>query len=368
MRLFEKCNKMSVSTRTTLRDVYRSLFSARRERRRKLLVKFLEDHCKTQNEMVGNDEKSSFDFVYLPIDINRVHIQAEPSPQPTEDVARSHGDDDGGEDRPLHTMYPAVTWVALLTEEITDTKGPVLIQFELRDKQTIMPLSDHAAHWSSYIGEVIRGRTWNPPIGQRSTRASSSTCKRRTITTRLLSRPSFRNIARAAQNQQNRAKSTVISGQGSRSLARLRDEMTLTTQEYPWLIDTFFMAHTVTGNSFGTRTDEDIRRLEAMGTYTDDEINRLARGGSSEGTLPFKSGGASGSGGCGDEEEGAVRTRRMRMAMAILNCIIYDLIVTEEGIPYERSPATFPRDKSPGKGIPSDKSPGKPQIVDGEST
>nr|GEX56509.1 hypothetical protein [Tanacetum cinerariifolium] len=35
---------------------------------RKLLVKFLEDHCKTQNEMVGNDEKSAFDFVYLPID------------------------------------------------------------------------------------------------------------------------------------------------------------------------------------------------------------------------------------------------------------------------------------------------------------
>ncbi|GKF09564.1 hypothetical protein Tco_0043788, partial [Tanacetum coccineum] len=85
---------------------------------------------------------------------------------------------------PLHTMYPAVAWVALLTEvrisgllqrqmkaqfgrrdktrnlslkEITDKKGPVLIRFELRDKQTVMPLGDHAAHWSSYIGEVIRG-------------------------------------------------------------------------------------------------------------------------------------------------------------------------------------------------------------------
>nr|GFB59944.1 putative RNA recognition motif 2, nucleotide-binding alpha-beta plait domain protein [Tanacetum cinerariifolium] len=37
---------------------------------RKLLVKFLEDHCKTQNEMMGNDEKSAFDFVYLPIDFS----------------------------------------------------------------------------------------------------------------------------------------------------------------------------------------------------------------------------------------------------------------------------------------------------------
>nr|GEU65939.1 hypothetical protein [Tanacetum cinerariifolium] len=52
------------------------------------------------------------------------------------------------------------------------------------------------------------------------------------------------NIARAAQNRQNQAKSTVISRMGSRSLARLRDEM-------------------------------------------------------------FESGGASGSGRCGDEEEGA---------------------------------------------------------------
>nr|GFD09114.1 hypothetical protein [Tanacetum cinerariifolium] len=32
------------------------------------------------------------------------------------DVARSHGGDGGGEDRLLQTMYPAVAWVALLTE------------------------------------------------------------------------------------------------------------------------------------------------------------------------------------------------------------------------------------------------------------
>nr|GEY55819.1 hypothetical protein [Tanacetum cinerariifolium] len=48
------------------------------------------------------------------------------------------------------------TW-NLSLKEITDTKGPVPIQFELRDKQIVMPLGDHEAHWSSYIGEVIRG-------------------------------------------------------------------------------------------------------------------------------------------------------------------------------------------------------------------
>nr|GFB95663.1 F-box domain, leucine-rich repeat domain, L domain-like protein [Tanacetum cinerariifolium] len=160
----------------------------------------------------------------------------------------------------------------------------------------------------------------------------------------------------------NIARSTVISRQGSRSLARLRDEMmqTSTTQEYPSLIDTFFVAHTV-NREFLRDEDrciyesfEEMRRLEAMGTYTDDEINRLARGGKQRGhiagvgrvlparatTIPstpahdstlnslhkkvdfimsifksdskysdmfsqFESGGASGSGGCGDEEEGA---------------------------------------------------------------
>nr|GEW69863.1 hypothetical protein [Tanacetum cinerariifolium] len=67
-----------------------------------------------------------------------------------------------------------------------------------------------------------------------------------------------RNIARAAQNRQNRAQSTVISRQGSRTLARLRDEMmqTSTTQEYPSLIDTFFVAHTVNGEFL---RDEDRR-------------------------------------------------------------------------------------------------------------
>nr|GEW67574.1 reverse transcriptase domain-containing protein [Tanacetum cinerariifolium] len=41
----------------------------------------------------------------------------------------------------------------LSLKDITDTRGPVPIQFELRDKQTVMPLGDHAAHWSSYTGE-----------------------------------------------------------------------------------------------------------------------------------------------------------------------------------------------------------------------
>nr|GEX32294.1 beta-D-glucosyl crocetin beta-1,6-glucosyltransferase-like [Tanacetum cinerariifolium] len=183
------------------------------------------------------------------------------------DVARSHGGDGGGEDRPLHTMYPTVAWVALLTE---------------------------AQHW------VIDPMTGTYNVEK------------------------IRNIARAAQNRQNQAKSTVISRQGSRSLARLRDEMrqTSTTQEYPSLIDTFFVAHTVNGK-FLREEDrciyEEMRRLD-MGSYTDDEI--------SEGTLPVWVGlsrvvpaGVAGEG--KRRRVPTIRTTRMRMAMAILSCVIY---------------------------------------------
>ncbi|GJY14195.1 hypothetical protein Tco_0383504 [Tanacetum coccineum] len=323
------------------------------------------------------------------------------------DVARSYGGDGGGEDRPPphHVPIGCMGCFAnrgkgkrkpnldgraagrlntrdktrnLSLKEITGKKGPIPIRFELRDKQTLMPLGDHAAHWSSYIGEVIRdvplyypswqkvpkerkaalitdigakinagiqhhlqkayntnkaafkAQHWviDPTTGTynvekiRRARPKDITAEEWDKYIQFWNDPE--NIARAAQNRQNRAKSTVISRQGSRSLARLRNEM------------------------------EEMRRLEATGTYTDDEINRLARRGKQRGHIPgvgrvlparatagpstpasestlnslhkkvdfmmslfksdskysdmfsqFESGGASGSGGCGDDEESA---------------------------------------------------------------
>ncbi|GJR98166.1 hypothetical protein Tco_0270340 [Tanacetum coccineum] len=105
----------------------------------------------------------------------------------------------------------------------------------------------------------------------------------------LEGRPRYRDLrrrgdqagtSRAAQNWLNRQKSVVTSRQGSRSLARLRDEMRQAsdTQEYPSLIDTFWRTHTVDG--------EEMKRLEATGEYTEDEINALARGGKLRGHIP----------------------------------------------------------------------------------
>ncbi|GJX96474.1 zinc finger, PHD-type containing protein [Tanacetum coccineum] len=70
-----------------------------------------------------------------------------------------------------------------------------------------------------------------------------------------------KNMARCAQNARNRAKSTVVCRQGSRTLAALRDMQSSATQEYPSLIQTFFDTHTVGGVFL---RDEDRRLYEEM--------------------------------------------------------------------------------------------------------
>ncbi|GKA12693.1 retrovirus-related pol polyprotein from transposon 17.6 [Tanacetum coccineum] len=177
---------------------------------------------------------------------------------------------------------------------------PTTGSYDLEAIRRARPEEITAAEWDKYI------KFWNDP----------------------------KNLARAARIRLNRQKRVVISRQGSRSLARLRDEMRQAsdTQEYPSLIDTFWRTHTVDGvfpKDEDRRIYEEMKRLEATGEYTEDEINALARGGKLRGHIPgvgrvlpsratssisdskysdmfkeFESGGASGSGGCGDDEEG----------------------------------------------------------------
>nr|GEX39573.1 hypothetical protein [Tanacetum cinerariifolium] len=83
------------------------------------------------------------------------------------DVARGHGGDGGGDDRKgtrkpnlggrkagrLHTRQETRN---LGLKKITDDKGLVPIRFEWDDKKTLMPLGDHASHWSNYLKELTR--------------------------------------------------------------------------------------------------------------------------------------------------------------------------------------------------------------------
>nr|GFA56323.1 F-box domain, leucine-rich repeat domain, L domain-like protein [Tanacetum cinerariifolium] len=188
--------------------------------------------------------------------------------------------------------------------------------------------------------------------------------------------------------------------------------------------------HSLTPSLWYTLLTE-MKRLEAMGTYTDDEINRLARGGKRRGHTPgvgkvlparatanpsmpahestlnslhkkvdfmmslfksdskysdmfsqFESCGASGSGGCGDEEKGVDhqddededgdgdtwsqgnmchRGTYFLTGKYVGPTVSPGYVAGKESlmsIPHR----PFPGDKSPRKPIPSDKSPGKAGI------
>ncbi|GJS93440.1 hypothetical protein Tco_0800408 [Tanacetum coccineum] len=264
---------------------------------------------------------------------------------------------------PLHTMYPLVAWVALLIEvrisglfkgkpkpnlggratgrlnirdktrnlslkEITDKKGLVPIRFELRDKQTLMPLGDHAAHWSSYIGEVIRGVPlyypyWMKVPKERNVALISDIRTQFDLRPHMES-PDWTEINAGIQQHLQKAYNTnkaafkaqhwvIDPTTGTYNVEKIRrtrlEDITAEewdkdpgrllafemrwqssgTQEYPSLINTFYVAHTVNGEFLqdeDRRIYEEMRRLEATDTYTDDEINRLARRGKQRGHIP----------------------------------------------------------------------------------
>ncbi|GKF15249.1 hypothetical protein Tco_0056711, partial [Tanacetum coccineum] len=80
------------------------------------------------------------------------------------DVARGHGGDGGGKGtrKPnlggrragrLHTRQETRN---LGLKAIIDKSGPVLIRFEFGNRETLMPLGEHAVHWANYLGELVR--------------------------------------------------------------------------------------------------------------------------------------------------------------------------------------------------------------------
>ncbi|GKF40646.1 hypothetical protein Tco_0123988, partial [Tanacetum coccineum] len=101
------------------------------------------------------------------------------------DVARGHDGDGGGDDRPPPYQIPTGCGGCLGyrgkgtqkpnlggrragrlntrqetqnlgLKAIMDKNGPVPIRLEFGDRETLMPLGDHAAHWANYLGELVR--------------------------------------------------------------------------------------------------------------------------------------------------------------------------------------------------------------------
>ncbi|GJS62522.1 retrotransposon protein, putative, ty3-gypsy subclass [Tanacetum coccineum] len=275
------------------------------------------------------------------------------------DVARGHGGDGGDDYRPpthhistscggcfanrgkgtrkpnfggrkagrLHTRQETRN---LGLKKITDDKGPVPIWFEWDDKKTLMPLGDHASHWSNYLGELIREMPLYYPSWQKTQfnlkphmqfqrwtyiNAGIQQHLQKLYNTNKASlkavhwvinpetgtydepSPSRLKSPKPGKEHGHMPAGIPVTYSPSRS-----DVESSATREYLSLIHTFFVTHTV--NEVFTRDEgraiyEEMLRLQALGSntpsgvpYTEEEINALARKGKQRG----------GSGGCEDDE------------------------------------------------------------------
>nr|GFB55169.1 hypothetical protein [Tanacetum cinerariifolium] len=198
------------------------------------------------------------------------------------DVARGHGGDGGGDDRP--PPYQVLTGCGGCLDNrgkgnrkpnwVAGERGVALALPFLAPNATGVEGGGHGKDWEdgSYdLERIRRGRPslifeadwdaqlafWNDP----------------------------KNLARAAQNKQNREKSKME---------------TSATREYPSLIHTFFLTHTVGGvflNPEEKAIYDEMLRLQGLGfntptgvPYTEDEIMAIVRGGKHRGTFPVLDG------------------------------------------------------------------------------
>ncbi|GKA78990.1 hypothetical protein Tco_0785527 [Tanacetum coccineum] len=113
------------------------------------------------------------------------------------DVARGHGDDGGGDDRPsphqladgcrgkgtrkpnlgarkADRMHTRKETRNLRLRKITDELGPQPIRFKWKDNGIMLPLCDHSSHWANLLGEIMRefpmyfGSWRNIPVEQKA--------------------------------------------------------------------------------------------------------------------------------------------------------------------------------------------------------
>ncbi|GJV25348.1 hypothetical protein Tco_1378043 [Tanacetum coccineum] len=263
--------------------------------------------------------------------------------QMSADVARGHGGDGGGDDckgtrkpnlggRSVGRQHTRQETRNLGLKAITDKSGPVPIRFEFGDRETLMPLGEHAAHWANYLGELIRELPLHHPSWRQVPPEEKAG-----VMARIGHLKKIYNGKKAALKE----KHWIPDSDGTYNVERIRQsrpshisEMkSSATREYPSLIHTFFLTHTVNGvflNPEDKVLYDEMLRLQGLGSntetsvpYTEDEIMAIVRGGKQWGHIPGvgrsddkfshmlsqlesqpEIGGGSESGGCGDDEQG----------------------------------------------------------------
>ncbi|GJX49955.1 hypothetical protein Tco_0276800 [Tanacetum coccineum] len=353
-------------------------------------------HFDNSSDLPLSTSLNDLDNATLHIDCQSTVVDAPPDiiDMSSADVARSHGGDGGGEDRPPPPHVPTGCGGCfanrgkgkrkpnlggrgagrlntrdktrnLSLKDIAEAKGPVSIHFDVGDKQTLNPLGPHAAHWSNYIGEVVRSVPLYYPSWEKVPKEPEGGDHFRywgqlSFYTLFDLRPHresdrwteiYEGINQHLQKAYNTNKATfkarhwkadpttgtydvegirrarpeeITAAEWDKYIAFWNDPKNLAratqnrlnrqksmqasdTHEYPSLIDTYWRTHTIDGvfpNDGDRRIYENEKAL-SYGPHTEDEINALATRGYSDMFREFESGGASGSGGRGDDEEGS---------------------------------------------------------------
>ncbi|GKC19929.1 hypothetical protein Tco_1022079 [Tanacetum coccineum] len=276
------------------------------------------------------------------------------------DVARGHGGDGGGDDRPpphqiptgcggclgnrgkgtrkpnldgrragrLHTRQETRN---LGLKVITDKNGPVQIRFEFGDRETLMPLSDHAAHWANYLGELVRELPLHHPSWRQvSPEQKAGSWKRLgpSLTCKAALKERYWIPDSDGTYDMERIRQARPSYIFEDEMLRLQGLGSNTSSGVPYTEDEI-MAIVHRGKQRGHIPGVG-RVLPGQGTglgsntptgmsYTEDEIMAIDRGGKQRGHIPGvgwvlprrgtlesqpEYGGGSGSGECGDDEPG----------------------------------------------------------------
>nr|GEU32162.1 reverse transcriptase domain-containing protein [Tanacetum cinerariifolium] len=275
----------------------------------------------------SNDE----DLINLDID-NGVNVVY------STDVARGHGGDGGGNDHPPQYQIPTGCGGCLVKgtqkpnlggrragrmhtrqvtrnlrlKVITDKNGPVPIRFEFGDRDTLMPLGDHAAHWANYLSELVRELplhylSWR----QMPSKQKAGSWQRSGKVISLSFYPQiYAGIQQHMQNIYNGKKAALMERYWVPDEDRTYDVECIrrerpshiskmessASQEYPSLINTFFLTHIV-GDVFLNPEDkslyDEMLRLHGLGSntssgvpYIDDEIMVIVHGGKQRRHIP----------------------------------------------------------------------------------
>nr|GEY47581.1 hypothetical protein [Tanacetum cinerariifolium] len=261
------------------------------------------------------------DLTYLD-DEDLINVNDDDGVDMLADVTRGHGGDGGGDDRPPTHHIPTSCGGCFTNQ------GPIPIRFEWDNKKTMMPLSDHASHWSNYLGELIREMSLYYPSWQKvlAKRKAAILTK---IGTRFDLKPHMRSqrwtdtnagIQQHLQKLYNTNKASLKAAhwvinpetgtydepslsrsklpkpgkEHGRMSSRIPMESS-STREYPSLIHTFFVTHTV-GGVFMRDEDralyDEMLRLQRLGSntetgvpYTEEEIMAIVQKGKQQGHL-----------------------------------------------------------------------------------